>query len=174
MALSNATNLADGLDGLSAGMSSIAFVALGATSVALGATRPVCLPAFLLAGACAGLLWFSVNPALVFMGNTGALALGAGLAGTGVLWKVEAPLLMAAAMFWAEALSVVAQVAVFKWRKRRSGIEYARSHRLFKRAPLHHHFEEIGWPETRIVGRFWLLSGVAAALAIAWAQSGLV
>lgn len=171
--LSNATNLADGLDGLSAGMSLIAFLALGVMSPIGGHGRPVCNAAFLLAGACAGLLWFNANPALIFMGNTGALALGAGLAGAGVLWKVEAPLQLAAAMFWIETISVMAQVAVFKWRKRRNGIEYARSHRLLRRAPLHHHFEEVGWPETRIVARFWLLGGVAATLAVVWVRSGL-
>jgi len=164
--LSNATNLADGLDGLSAGMSLIALVGLtimaSATSIA----------ALLVAGACAGILWFNTHPALVFMGNTGALALGAALAAIGIMGRVELPSQLAVIVFWAETVSVMAQVAVFKWRKRMRGIEYARAHRLFRRAPLHHHLEEIGWPETRIVGRLWIATGAATALAVIWCRTG--
>ncbi len=164
--LSNATNLADGLDGLSAGMSAIVFIGLGMLG---GTPSPA---AWILAGACAGMLWFNLHPALVFMGNTGALALGAAMATIGLLGRHELPLQLAAIVFWAETLSVMAQVLVFKWRKRAHGVEYARAHRLFRRAPLHHHLEEIGWPETRIVGRLWLITGLSTVLAVLWARTG--
>lgn len=166
--LSNATNLADGLDGLSAGMSVPVFLSLG--MLAPGAAWF----SFVMAGACAGLLWFNVHPALVFMGNTGALALGGAMGGIGLVGKMEVPLLIATGVFWAETISVMLQVAVFKWRKRTRGIEYARAHRLFRRAPLHHHLEEIGWPEPRIVGRLWLLSGACSLLAIIVGRTGWV
>lgn len=166
--LSNATNLADGLDGLSSGMSAVVFAGLALLVGRSGWT------AWVLAGACCGVLWFNVHPALVFMGNTGALALGAAMAAIGALHKVELPLIVATAMFWAETLSVMAQVAVFKWRKRTRGLEFARANRLFRRAPLHHHFEELGWPETCIVGRFWLLTAAATALAVLLGRTGWV
>jgi len=164
--LSNATNLADGLDGLAAGMSVPAFLALGLLHPGTAGIG------FVLAGACAGFCWFNVHPALVFMGNTGALALGAAMAGIALIAKLELPLLIATAVFWTETLSVIGQVSVFKWRKRTRGLEYAKVHRLFLRAPLHHHFEELGWPENRIVGRFWVLSAVCGAVAVILGRTG--
>lgn len=166
--LSSGTNLADGLDGLTAGMSVATYAGLAIMLHIAGAEQSLVALAATMAGACAGLLWFGAYPALVFMGDTGSLALGAGLAGIAVVGKVEAPLTVATALFWVEALSVMAQVAVFKWRKRTRGIEYARAHRLFRRAPLHHHFEELGaMPETRIVARFWVVTAATTALAVA-------
>lgn len=164
--LSNATNLADGLDGLASGMSMVVFLGMGLAALSM-LRAGVGVPSLMLAGSCAGLLWFNCNPAQVFMGNTGSLALGAAMAGIAALGNMEASLQLAAIVFWAEALSVMAQVGVFKWRRRTKGLEYARAHRLFRRAPLHHHFEELGWPETRIVARFWLVTGLATALAMA-------
>lgn len=166
--LSNATNLADGLDGLSAGMSAIILSGLVFSLDRIG------WAAAALAGSCAGLLWFNAHPAQVFMGNTGALALGAALAGLAIVGREEVPLQVAAAVFWAETLSVMIQVGVFKWRKKRRGVEYARARRVFRRAPLHHHFEELGWPETRIVMRFWLATAVCTALALALSRTGWV
>ncbi len=165
--LSNATNLADGLDGLTAGCSAISFAGMALMSLTMAGPQSLALVAAAMAGACLGLLWFGAYPAQVFMGDTGSLALGAGLAGVALLGKIELPVLVATLPFWAETLSVMAQVMVFKWRKRKYGIEYAKSHRLFLRAPLHHHFEEAGHPETRIVARFWVAAALCTALALA-------
>jgi phospho-N-acetylmuramoyl-pentapeptide-transferase len=163
--MSNAVNLADGLDGLAGGVCLIvALVVIDAVNV-FGYLEWVPAFAAMLAGACAGFLWFNAHPAEVFMGDTGSLALGASLAGLAILGKAEAPLMVGAAVPIAEAASVVAQVAVFRYRRSRRGIEYAREHRLFRRTPLHHHFEEIGWSETKIVMRFWLATAAAAMLA---------
>ena len=165
---SNATNITDGLDGLASGVTiliclALAFLvwtmypALGFFSVAL-------------AGALAGFLWWNAHPARVFMGDTCSLALGAALAGAAMLGKQEIGLIVASLVCWAELISVIIQVTVFKIRRRRHGIEYARAHRVFRRTPLHHHFEEIGWPETRVVQRFWILGALAAALALLWGR----
>lgn len=165
--LSNATNLADGLDGLTAGSAAIASAGL-AVMLSSGSGKDVTVLAAALAGGCAGLLWYGAYPALVFMGDTGSLAVGAGLACIGLVGKLELPLIVATLPFWAETLSVMIQVTVFKWRKRRHGIEFARAHRVFRRAPLHHHLEECGVPETRIVARFWLCAAACTALGLAW------
>jgi phospho-N-acetylmuramoyl-pentapeptide-transferase len=168
--LSNAVNFTDGLDGLASGVTAMAAIALAVTVI--GVSTLSWLPVFggAVAGGCAGFLWFNAHPAQVFMGDTGSLALGAALAGMALLGKAEIPLQFYVAVPWAEMASVMLQVAVFKWRKRTRGIEFARENRLFKRTPLHHHFEEIGWPETRIVARFWLATGIAiaATAAIVW------
>lgn len=170
--LSNATNLADGLDGLTPGMASIALFGTGVSVYASGGDHALGATTLALAGACAGFLWYNVHPAQVFLGNTGALALGAFLAAHGVLAGAIGTVLVATAMFWVETLSVIAQVLVFKHRRRRHGVEYARGHRLLRRAPLHHHFEEIGWPETRVVGRFWLITLLCSGSAIILASLG--
>jgi phospho-N-acetylmuramoyl-pentapeptide-transferase len=165
--LSNAVNFTDGLDGLASGVTILVAVALAGTVIA-GSTMSW-LPLFggALAGGCAGFLWFNAHPAQVFMGDTGSLALGAALAGMALLGKAEVPLQAYVAVPWAEMASVMVQVAVFKWRKRTRGLEYARENRVFRRTPLHHHFEEIGWRETKIVGRFWLATGFAVAVTFA-------
>lgn len=164
--LSNAVNFVDGLDGLAGGVSAI--IALAAAATAQAATGYAWLPLFggALAGGCAGFLWFNAHPAQVFMGNTGSTALGAALAGMAMLGKIEVPFQLYAAVPWAVLLSVVIQVSVFKYRRHRYGLEYAKAHRVFRRTPLHHHFEELGWPETKIVQRFWLATalGIAAGL----------
>ncbi len=165
--LSNATNLADGLDGLTAGCSAIAYSGTALMTLTIVGPQSLALVAATMAGSCLGLLWFGAHPAQVFMGDTGSLALGAGLAGIALLGKTEIPVVVATLPFWVETLSVMVQVTVFKWRKRRHGVEYARSHRVLRRAPLHHHFEECGHPETRIVARFWVASALCTALALA-------
>ncbi|HSV72160.1 MAG TPA: phospho-N-acetylmuramoyl-pentapeptide-transferase [Chthonomonadales bacterium] len=164
----NAVNLMDGLDGLAAGVCAIIAVAMAATAVAMGRTEWVTVFAAAVAGACVGFLWFNAHPALVFMGDTGSLALGAALAGLALWGKVEAPFQAFAAVPWAVALSVLLQVGVFKALKRWKGIEYARTHRVLRRAPLHHHFEEMGWPETRVVARFWVATAVCVAATLAF------
>jgi phospho-N-acetylmuramoyl-pentapeptide-transferase len=165
--MSNAINLLDGLDGLAGGVTLILALAVAATPYA--AAEFGWLPLFggALAGGCAGFLWYNCYPAQVIMGDTGSLALGAALAGMAMLGKVEAPYQLYAVIPWATAFSVIIQVLVFKYRRRRYGLDYAREHRVFRRTPLHHHFEELGWPENKIVQRFWLITAVAVAVTLA-------
>ncbi len=166
---SNAVNLADGLDGLAIGLSLISATALTALTyvaghalwsqylsivrVPLAAELTVFAGAF--AGACLGFLWFNCHPAQVFMGDVGALAIGGTLGVIALLIKQEFLLFTVAGVFILEALSVLIQVSYFKL----SG-----GKRVFKMAPLHHHFELSGWPESRVVTRFWIL-GIIFALA---------
>ena len=160
----NAVNFTDGLDGLAAGVTCIVALALAATVGALASMIGVFYGA--VAGACVGFLWFNAYPARVFMGDTGALALGMGLAAAALAAKQEILLLIVGAVYLAEIGSMIIQRYVFKWRRIRRGIEYAKANRVFRRAPLHHHFEELGWPETRVVVRFWILGLLAAALGL--------
>jgi phospho-N-acetylmuramoyl-pentapeptide-transferase len=165
---SNATNFTDGLDGLSSGVTIFISLALAALVAAL---RPdLAFYCLALAGGLAGFLWWNAHPAKVFMGDTCSLALGAALAGVAILGKQEVGLIVASLVCWAELISVMIQVSVFKYRKNRYGIEYARAHRVFRRTPLHHHFEELGWPETQVVIRFWIAGAICAALALLWAR----
>ena len=124
----------------------------------------------MLAGALAGFLWWNAHPAKVFLGDTASLALGAGLAGAAMLGKQEIGLIVASLVCWAELISVMIQVSVFKYRKRKHGIEYAARIACFGRTPLHHHFEELGIPETQVVTRLWLAGAVCAALALLWGR----
>jgi phospho-N-acetylmuramoyl-pentapeptide-transferase len=117
-------------------------------------------------GACIGFLWFNAHPAQVFMGDTGSLALGGAVGAIALLLKSEFLLLFVGAVFFAETVSVILQRSVFKYRKRRYGEEYAKANRVFRRAPLHHHFELLGWPETQVVVRFWILGILCAILAL--------
>ena len=100
------------------------------------------------------------------MGDTGSMALGGALGSIAILLKSEFLLLIVGAVFVAETLSVILQRTVFKYRRRRHGLEYAQKHRVFRRAPLHHHFEMLGWPETQVVVRFWILGVLCAILAL--------
>src|SRR5437879_12199184 len=104
-----------------------------------------------MAGASLGFLWFNAPPAEVFMGDVGSLAIGGAVGTIAVLTKQEFMLLMVGGVFVMEAFSVMLQVSVFKMTKRTSGV----GRRVFKRTPLHHHFETIGWKEPKIVHRFW-------------------
>jgi phospho-N-acetylmuramoyl-pentapeptide-transferase len=117
-------------------------------------------------GACTGFLWFNAHPAQVFMGDTGSLALGGALGAIALLLKSEFLLLFVGAVFVAETVSVILQRSVFKYRRRKYGTEYAQAHRVFRRAPLHHHFEMLGWPETQVVVRFWIVGILCAILAL--------
>jgi phospho-N-acetylmuramoyl-pentapeptide-transferase len=116
-------------------------------------------------GAAIGFLWYNAHPAQVFMGDTGSLALGGALGAVAILLKSEFLLLLVGGVFVAETVSVILQRIVFKYRRHRYGLEYAQRHRIFRRAPLHHHFEMKGWPETQVVVRFWILGIMCAALA---------
>ncbi len=178
--VSNAVNLTDGLDGLAPGLVAIAVLTLGLfayifgrvdTSAALlvfylrGAGELTVFCAAVL-GACIGFLWFNAHPAQVFMGDTGSLALGGALGAIAILLKSEFLLLIVGAVFVAETASVIIQRSMFKYRKRRFGEEFARKNRVFRRAPLHHHFELSGWPETQVVVRFWIVGILCAILAL--------
>jgi phospho-N-acetylmuramoyl-pentapeptide-transferase len=177
---SNAVNLTDGLDGLATGLMAIAVLTLGLFCYVAGRVdTSAYLQIFYLrgageltvfcgavVGACIGFLWYNAHPAQVFMGDTGSLALGGALGAIAILLKSEFLLLIVGAVFVAETLSVIIQRTAFKYRKRRFGLEYAQKNRVFRRAPLHHHFELMGWPETQVVIRFWILGVLCAILAL--------
>jgi phospho-N-acetylmuramoyl-pentapeptide-transferase len=160
----NAANFTDGLDGLAAGTTLIATLALAATAGAV--TSEIKLFYGAVAGACAGFLYFNAYPARVFMGDTGSLALGMGLAAAALAAKQEILLLVVGLVYLAEIASMMIQRYVFKYRRIRFGIEYARANRVFRRAPLHHHFEELGWHETQVVFRFYVAALAAAMLGL--------
>jgi phospho-N-acetylmuramoyl-pentapeptide-transferase len=158
VAESNATNLTDGLDGLAGGTGAIALMGLGAL---IAPTSPE-LMVFCagLSGGCLGFLAHNHNPAKVFMGDTGSLALGGALAAVGLLSHSLFALLILSGIFLVESLSVIAQVGYYKATKNSDGV----GKRLFKMAPLHHHFELTGWSETTVVSRFYLIGGLLAIL----------
>ena len=117
-------------------------------------------------GALIGFLWYNAYPAQVFMGDTGSLALGGGLGAVAILLKSEFLLVFIGFVYFAEMMSVILQRFVFKYRKRRHGLEYAQKNRVFLRAPLHHHFEVKGWSEQQVVVRFWIIGIIGAFLAL--------
>ncbi|MBE3574099.1 MAG: phospho-N-acetylmuramoyl-pentapeptide-transferase [Firmicutes bacterium] len=142
----NAVNLSDGLDGLAAGLTALTLVAYVVVAGHSGDPGLAVLAAAGV-GACLGFIWFNSYPALVFMGDTGSLALGALLASLAVYTKTELLLVILGGVFVLEALSDIIQVVSYKTTRRR----------VFRMAPLHHHFELSGWPETQVVIRFWLI-----------------
>lgn len=168
---SNGVNLSDGLDGLAVGCTLPATLAFGALAYIIG--RPGwCRDLYLihvagagelavfcaaLVGASMAFLWFNAHPAQMFMGDTGALSLGGALGTVAVLLKQEPLLILIGGIFVIEALSVIFQVISFKTTGRR----------IFRMSPLHHHFEMIGWPESRIVIRFWILACILGMLGVA-------
>jgi phospho-N-acetylmuramoyl-pentapeptide-transferase len=156
VAESNATNLTDGLDGLAGGTAAIALMGLAA----LVAPTSLGLMIFCAAmsGACVGFLGHNRNPARVFMGDTGSLALGGALAASALLSQHLFGLLVLSGLFFVETLSVIAQVGYYKATKDENGV----GKRLLKMAPLHHHLELVGWTETQIVARFYLIGGILA------------
>ena len=156
---SNGTNLTDGVDGLAAGTSAIAFWGLG---MIIATTDPH-LTIFCLAmsGGCLGFLVHNRNPAKVFMGDTGSLALGGALGAVGLLSGHLWTLFVVSGIFFAESLSVIAQVGYYKATKDENG----QGKRLFKMAPLHHHLELSGWQETQVVGMFYLVNILLVAIA---------
>ncbi len=175
--MSNAVNITDGMDGLATGITSI--VALGLvvlTSIAGGTLAQTLLVpqitesaelvilAAAMAGACLGFLWWNCSPASVFMGDTGSLALGGIIAYLAVVVRQEILVLIMCGVFLIEIGSVVLQVGWFKYTR----IRFGQGRRLFKVAPIHHHFHLVGWPEQQVVSRFWIISAtlVIAALAL--------
>ncbi|MEO8622072.1 MAG: phospho-N-acetylmuramoyl-pentapeptide-transferase [bacterium] len=178
--VSNAVNFTDGLDGLAAGLSAIAFSTLAIFAYVIGRvdtsrylgvfylqhSGELTIYCLSMVGALIGFLWFNTFPAQVFMGDTGSLALGGAIGTVAILLKSEFILLFVGMVFFAEMMSVVLQRFVFKYRRRRYGLEYAQLHRVFLRAPLHHHFEVKGWSEQQVVVRFWIIGIIGAFLAI--------
>jgi phospho-N-acetylmuramoyl-pentapeptide-transferase len=177
-ATSNGVNLADGMDGLATGASILvlaAYVIVGNWQLRYDCTTalaPNCydvrdpLDAAVVAaavmGACFGFLWWNAPPAKIFMGDTGSLALGGVLAGLAIVTRTDLLLLVLGGLFVIITMSVVIQVGVFKVTKFKSGKPY----RVFKISPLQFHFEQVGWPETTVVVRFWLIAGMFVALGL--------
>ncbi len=155
----NAVNLTDGLDGLAGGTSAVAYMAYGVIAYLQGQVYLVTF-CFTVVGAVMAFLWFNAYPAELFMGDVGSMALGATLATVALMTEQWFLLAIVGAVFVAEALSVLLQVGYFKW---------TGGKRLFKMAPLHHHFELLGWSEVQVVQRFWLVAILAAMLGIALA-----
>jgi phospho-N-acetylmuramoyl-pentapeptide-transferase len=166
VATSNAVNLTDGLDGLAAGSAAFSFAAF----VVIGFWQfrhfdqyqvpqalDLALVAVALAGGCVGFLWWNAAPARIFMGDTGSLAIGAGIAALALLTNTHLLLPIIGGLFVVETLSVIVQVASFRLFHRR----------ILRMAPVHHHFELGGWPETTVIVRLWILAALFTALALA-------
>jgi len=167
---SNAVNLTDGLDGLAAGTVGIVAATLAVMTYLTGnikiseyllipyVTHSAELTVFLaaLVGALIGFMWFNSNPASVFMGDTGSLALGGIVGIVAVMIKKEVFLFIVGGIFVIEALSVIMQVGFYKWKKKR----------IFKMAPIHHHFELSGWPEQKVVVRMWIVGIILAIIGL--------
>ena len=177
VAFSNAVNLTDGLDGLAAGLSAIAAITFGIFAYIMGradtsdylnvfylpGAGELAIFCIALAGGCMGFLWYNAHPAEVFMGDTGSLAIGGVLAAVAIMLKSEFLLVIIGGVFVAETVSVASQTLYFKWTKRRTGT----GRRIFRMAPLHHHFEQIGWHESKVIIRFWIMGIILAFVAFA-------
>jgi len=164
-ATTNGVNLTDGLDGLAAGSSIFVFSCLMAIGFwafrhfdqyQVNHALDLAVVAAAMLGACAGFLWWNAAPARIFMGDTGALAIGAGAAALVLMLNVQLLLPIVGALYVTESVSVILQVGSFRLFKRR----------IFRMAPIHHHFELGGWPETTVIIRFWLLAGACSAIAL--------
>jgi phospho-N-acetylmuramoyl-pentapeptide-transferase len=174
---SNAVNLTDGLDGLAAGCMALASFTFAILAVCIGvqeyadflflpyikASGQMAVLAGAMMGACLGFLWFNCSPASVFMGDTGSLAMGGLIGYIAIVIRQELLLVLVGGIFVVEAISVIVQVSYFKYTKRK----YGEGRRIFLMAPLHHHFQQKGWPETQVVVRFWLIGAMLAAMALA-------
>jgi phospho-N-acetylmuramoyl-pentapeptide-transferase len=169
---SNAVNLTDGLDGLAIGLSALCFIAFTAIAYVTGrfdyssylqieylpGTGELTIYCGAVVGSSIGFLWFNSHPAEVFMGDTGSLALGGALGAIAIMLKKELLLVIVGGVFVVEALSVILQVLSYRYRGGK---------RIFKMAPIHHHFEMIGWPESKIVIRFWIIGALCALATLA-------
>lgn len=179
-AVSNGANITDGIDGLAAGTSAIIGTTLGILAYVSGNTifadylnimyipntgeLVVFMAAFV--GACVGFLWYNAFPAQVFMGDTGSLAIGGIIAVYAIAIRKELLIPILCGVFFVESLSVILQVYYFKYQKKKRGLEYAKANRLFKMAPLHHHYQKSGFHESKIVMRFFIICIMMAALTI--------
>ncbi len=173
--MSNGVNLADGLDGLATGASMMVFgaytliciwqsnqscaTAPGAKCYEVRDPLDLAVVAAALTGALFGFLWWNASPAKIFMGDTGSLSLGGAVAGFGVMTRTELLVLLLGGLFVIITASVILQVSWFKVTKRTSGV----GKRLFRMAPLQHHFEMLGWEQVNVVIRFWIISGLCVA-----------
>jgi phospho-N-acetylmuramoyl-pentapeptide-transferase len=178
---SNAVNLTDGLDGLAGGLSAIAAGTFGVFAYLIGRTdtsaylgllylqgsEELTIFCFALAGASLGFLWFNCHRADVFMGDTGSLAIGGALGVVAILLKSEFLLVIIGGVFVIEALSVMVQVGWFKYTMRTRG----QGERLLLMSPLHHHFEKVGWEESKIIVRFWIVGLLCSVCCAAWLRS---
>jgi phospho-N-acetylmuramoyl-pentapeptide-transferase len=174
---SNAVNLTDGLDGLAAGNSAIVSIVFLVLALVIGTATlsstllftyikgsgEMAVVSGAMLGACLGFLWFNCNPAAVFMGDTGSLSLGGLIAYIAIVLRQEPLLILVGGIFVAEAASVMLQVGWFKLSRRL----YGEPRRIFRMAPLHHHFQKGGWSEMQVVVRFWLVGAMLATLALA-------
>lgn len=179
-AVSNGANITDGIDGLATGTSAIIGVTLGILAYVSGnrifadylnimyipnsGELVIFIAAFV--GSCVGFLWYNSFPAQVFMGDTGSLALGGIIAVFAIAIRKELLIPILCGVFLVENLSVMMQVFIFKRRKQKYGIEYAKEHRFLKMAPLHHHYQKLGMHESKIVSRFWIIGIMLAVLTI--------
>lgn len=175
--MSNAVNITDGMDGLAAGTTTIVLIGMLVLTQIAGddpIAKYLLLPSVTgseellvmtaaTAGACLGFLWWNCLPAQVFMGDTGSLALGGLLAYIAVVIRQEILLLIMSGVFLLEIASVVLQVGYFKYTRARTGV----GQRLFKVAPIHHHFHIMGWTEQQVVSRFWIITSILVVLALA-------
>jgi phospho-N-acetylmuramoyl-pentapeptide-transferase len=174
---SNAVNLTDGLDGLAAGCMGLVSFSFCALALCVGvkewadylrfphieASGQMAVVTGAILGACLGFLWFNCNPARVFMGDTGSLAMGGLIGYVAIVIRQELMLVLVGGVFVLEALSVMLQVGYFKYTKHRFG----EGRRILLMAPLHHHFQRKGWTETQVVTRFWLIGAMLATMALA-------
>ncbi|CAN5630814.1 phospho-N-acetylmuramoyl-pentapeptide-transferase [soil metagenome] len=168
-ATSNAVNLTDGLDGLAAGISAMVFGAyviiafwifrhqVDYSLEAWNHADTLAIAAAAAMGGTTGFLWWNAHPAKIFMGDTGSLAIGGMLAALAVLTETELLLIIVGGLFVAETVSVILQVVVFR---------LGRGRRLFRMAPFHHHFEQMGWHENEVIVRFWIIGGLCTAFGI--------
>ena len=179
-AVSNGANITDGIDGLAAGTSAIIGTTLGILAYVSGNTvfadylnimyipntgeLVVFMAAFV--GACVGFLWYNAFPAQVFMGDTGSLAIGGIIAVFAIAIRKELLIPILCGVFLIENVSVILQVVYFKYQKKRHGLEFAKVNRLFKMAPLHHHYQKSGFHESKIVMRFFIIGIMLAAFTI--------
>lgn len=175
-ALSNAVNLTDGLDGLAAGTTAIAGMALGVLAYVSGrvdysgyldllflpGVGELAIFCAALVGACFGFLWYNTYPAQVFMGDTGSLALGGTIGAVALMLHKELLLPVLCGVFLMETVSVIIQTTYFKYTRKR----YGEGRRVFLMAPIHHHFEKQGWQEPKIVVRFWIIAVMLAVFTI--------
>jgi phospho-N-acetylmuramoyl-pentapeptide-transferase len=172
-AWSNAVNFTDGLDGLAGGSAAMVFgtyvvicfwqfrndcsFAAGAGCYEVRDSLDLAIVAAAAMGGCIGFLWWNAAPAKIFMGDTGSLALGGLVAGLSMMTRTELLMIVIGGIFAVEMLSVILQIAMFR----------ATGKRIFRMAPFHHHFELVGWAETTVIIRFWLLTAIACGLGVA-------
>ena len=179
-AVSNGANITDGIDGLAAGTSAVILLTLAFFAYVSGNiifadylnimfipdTGETTIFTIALVGAVIGFFWYNTYPAQVFMGDTGSLMLGGGIAVLAIILRKELLIPVLCGIFLVENLSVVLQVLVFKYRKKKHGLEYAQNNRLFKMSPLHHHYQKSGYHESKIVNRMIIIGVILAVICL--------